>query len=189
MSSADPALQNKGSLLDLDVGEEEGGEREKLEMKRLIGELEERLGRLSRFKKERAVCLDELKHLVRPCLSMSGLADCYFLLLICISILQIQNDDVSQQLLVNRRAHGGEPTLFAAELEKFKPFQNRLDNTIEHEKSTLKEISQFLDDLTGLKGARETQDQWQSAEQNVKELTRKLGRQLEDYREASSALR
>ncbi|CDZ97411.1 Predicted signal transduction protein [Phaffia rhodozyma] len=164
VGSTDPASSNKGSLLDLDVKEEEGEERERKEMKRLIGELEERLGRLSRFKKERTICLNDLKHL-------------------------IQNDDVSQQLLVNRRAHGVEPTLFATELEKFKPFRTRLDHTIEQEKSTLKETSQLLDDLNELRGARQTQDRWARAERAVKDLTARLKGQAEDYKEANSALR
>ena len=53
------------SLLDLDVRQEEAEEREKVELRTLVGEVEERLGRLHRLKKERTDALKELKELVR----------------------------------------------------------------------------------------------------------------------------
>jgi hypothetical protein len=55
------------SLLDLGVEQEEAEERDKTELRTLVGEVEERLGRLHRLKKERTDALKELKELVSRC--------------------------------------------------------------------------------------------------------------------------
>ena len=151
------------NLLDLDVAAEERTEREHEQIRVYVGEIEERLGRLHRLKRERADSLRDLKELV-------------------------QTDDVSQQLLLNRRTQGVEPSLFATELEKFRPFQNRLAQAIEHEKATLNEITETLGRLTSHSAAKETQARWDTAERRVRELTGRLGRAMVDYQEVRSGL-
>ena len=152
------------NLLDLDVVLEERSEKDGEQIKKLVGEIEERLGRLSRLKRERAGSVKDLKEL-------------------------IQTDDVSQLLLLNRRTNGVEPSLFATELEKFRPFQNRLNAAVEHERTTLQEITDTLDRLTAHPGARETQAKWDGAQRRVRELSSKLGRAMVDYQEVRSGLR
>src|SRR6266576_1776985 len=55
-------------------------------------------------------------------------------------MLQIQADDVSHLLLLNKRNTGVEPALFAAELEKFRPYQQRLSATVHHQELALQEL-------------------------------------------------
>lgn len=56
-------------------------------------------------------------------------------------LAQIQSDDVSHLLLANHRGANTEQTVFATELEKFRPYQARLGATISHQDATLDEIS------------------------------------------------
>jgi len=117
-----------------------------------------------------------------PCDSISLFTSLYLL------ISQIQTDDVSQQLLLNRRS-GSVDTLFATELEKFRPFQNRLQTAIDHEKSTLQELTDLLEKLTEQKGAKETQSKWDGAERRIKDLNGRLGKAIVDYQEVKTGLR
>lgn len=172
------------NLLDLDVASEERGEAEKEQTKRLIGEIEERLGRLQRLKRERHDSLKDLKEHVRPvCPTYSKRA-----LIILSSLSQIKTDDPSQALLINRRNAGGESSLFASELEKFRPYQTRLSTAIDHEKTTIDELVRLLDDLTNLKGARETEERWKGAERRVRELGTKLSKAFGEYQEVKKGL-
>jgi hypothetical protein len=61
---------------------------------------------------------------------------------------QIQADDVSH--LLNRRNPGFETALFTAELEKFRPYQQRLASTVHHQEVALQAtLWQGLKDLAG----------------------------------------
>lgn len=104
-------------------------------------------------------------------------------------ISQIRSDDPSQALLINRRNAGGESSLFASELEKFRPYQSRLSTAIDHEKATLHEIAGLLEDLTNMKGARETEEQWKGAEKRVRELGTRLSKAVGGYQEVKKGLR
>lgn len=61
-------------MLDLDVATEERGEKDLEEVKTLVGDIEERLGRLSRLKRERETSLKDLKELVSRDRSLSSLS-------------------------------------------------------------------------------------------------------------------
>lgn len=101
---------------------------------------------------------------------------------------QIQNDDVSQQLLLNRRtAPNGESSVFAAELEKFTPFKVRVTGTIEHQQKTLDELGQRMDKLGRLHGVGKMMKGWEKAERAVAELSAKLEGDIGDYREVRRA--
>lgn len=64
-AAAPDGVEPAPSLLDLDVRQEEADDREKARLRSLVGEVEERLGRLHRLRKERTDVLKELKELVR----------------------------------------------------------------------------------------------------------------------------
>lgn len=101
---------------------------------------------------------------------------------------QIQNDDVSQQLLLNRRtAPNGESSVFAAELEKFTPFKVRVTGTIDHQQKTLEELGQRMDKLGRLHGVGKTMKDWEKAKRAVAELSAKLEGDVGDYREVRRA--
>jgi len=157
------------NLLDLDVQQEQDDEREKQTVKALTGEVEERLGRLHRLRKERSEAIKDLKHLA-------------------------QTDDVSQLLLLQRRAgptgaDEGYSALFAQALEKFRPFQTRLASAIEHEGATLEELSKLLEQLQGVKGAKRIAEDFHKAEKAVAGLKARIGGEIADYREVRRALK
>ena len=103
------------------------------------------------------------------------------------SLSQIQSDDVSHLLLLSRRNPSVEPTIFAAELEKFRPYQQRLGQTVHHQQTTIQEITQLwrsLRDLGGRGGARK----WDERERRKKETVRRFTQASEKYMEVRDGL-
>ena len=82
---------------------------------------------------------------------------------------QIQSDDVSHLLLLNRRNQAVEPALFAAELEKFKPFQSSLVATVQYEQSVVSEITQLWKALKDLAGRGTGARKWEEREKRKRE--------------------
>ncbi len=69
--------------------------------------------------------------------------------------VQVQNDDVSHILILHSRSPNSsavEPTIFANELEKFRPYQNRLSSLIQQQEAILDEIAALWKALTKGKG-------------------------------------
>ncbi|KAE9411111.1 BRO1-domain-containing protein [Gymnopus androsaceus JB14] len=117
----------QGSLLDLDNGEDD--DREKERIAETVQQIDERLARQRQIEREKNEVLKDLKE-------------------------KIISDDVSHLLLLNRRNanspnSGVEPALFAAELEKFRPFQVRLAATIQLQENVLKEVEALWKGLQG----------------------------------------
>jgi len=59
---------------------------------------------------------------------------------------------VSHLLLINHRSANAEQTVFAAELEKFRPYQQRLAATVSHQEMTLEEVSRIWKALKNGRG-------------------------------------
>ncbi|WVN86165.1 uncharacterized protein L203_101326 [Cryptococcus depauperatus CBS 7841] len=121
------------SLLDIDedLGQKKSlGEGEREALKRAVQEGGDKLERLSKIRKERDEVLKDLKE-------------------------KIQNDDVSNLLLLNRRAQNVEPQLFASELEKFRPYQTRLASAIATSKSVLQELEMLVAQVQKGRGIKE----------------------------------
>ncbi|KAH9996261.1 BRO1-like domain-containing protein [Russula vinacea] len=147
------------SLLDLDTDKDDA---EKAKIGRLVEDIDERLGRLNKIERERDQTLKDLKE-------------------------KIQADDVSHLLLLSRRNPSVEPTIFAAELEKFRPYQQRLGQTVHHQQATIQEITQLwrtLKDLGGRGGARK----WDERERRKKETVRRFTLASEKYMEVRDGL-
>ncbi|KAG5643523.1 hypothetical protein DXG03_000715 [Asterophora parasitica] len=119
-----PAAASDASLLDLQDGvgnnvlspqeqAEEAEARDRLEV--LVRDVDSQLARLEGVGREREEGLRILKE-------------------------KIQSDDVSHLLLLNRRNTAVEPALFAAELEKFRPDQQRLAALLPLQQSILGEL-------------------------------------------------
>ncbi|PPQ77863.1 hypothetical protein CVT26_005443, partial [Gymnopilus dilepis] len=151
------------NLLELDVGDEEEERKEKKKIRGLVEEVEERLKRLSMISKERGEVLKELKD-------------------------KIQSDDVSHLLLLNRRNTGVEPTLFAAELEKFRPYQQRLDATLHHQEVALNELTSLWKGLKELAGRGPGARKWEEREKRKRETVRRFGRARDGYLEVRDGL-
>ncbi|KAF7324851.1 BRO1 domain-containing protein [Mycena kentingensis (nom. inval.)] len=154
---------NRMSLLDLGDEVEAAEKEEKDKITSLLKEFEERLGALRKIEKERNQVLKDLKE-------------------------KIQTDDVSHLLLLNRRNTGVEPTLFAAELEKFRPYQQRIAATIHHQEAALQDISARWKSLKNFTDSRSSTRKWEEKEKRRKEGVQRLNRAREGYEEVRDGL-
>ncbi|KAF9484066.1 BRO1-domain-containing protein [Pholiota conissans] len=152
------------NLLELDVDSSEGAdEKERNKIKGYVDEIEDRLKRLNLISKERAEVLKDLKD-------------------------KIQSDDVSHLLLLNRRNSGVEPTLFAAELEKFKPYQQRLSATVQHQDIALQELTTLWKGLKDHAGRGAGARKWDEREKRKKDTVRRFSRARDGYMEVRDGL-
>ncbi|KAF7795702.1 hypothetical protein EIP86_006867 [Pleurotus ostreatoroseus] len=151
------------SLLDLDVASETKDEEERSQIAHLVDEIEERLGRLNKIARERNEVLKDLKE-------------------------KVQTDDVSHLLLLNRRNTGVESTLFAGELEKFKPYQQRLTSTVHHEQVTLQEVTTLWRSLKDLAGRGPGARKWEERERRKKDVVKRFSRARDVYMEVRDGL-
>lgn len=142
-----------GSLLDLDLPDDEGNE-----MQKHISSIHEALARLDRLRKERSDTLADLKE-------------------------RIHNDDISQLLILNRKSQNVEPTLFAAELEKFRPHQARLQAAIQQQQVTLQNVQQMFSQLTQGKKGKDIQNRFAKAERAKKDLQARYKRAYDAFKE------
>jgi tyrosine-protein phosphatase non-receptor type 23 len=150
------------NLLDLDVTSDTG-EQERARITQVVSEIENRIAKLDTISKERQAVLKDLKD-------------------------QVQNDDVSHLLLLNRRNSGVEPTLFAAELEKFRPYQQRLAHSVHHQQITLQEIAQLWKGLKDLAGRGPGARKWEERERRKKDTVRRFSRARDGYMEVRDGL-
>ncbi|EGO01168.1 hypothetical protein SERLA73DRAFT_105749 [Serpula lacrymans var. lacrymans S7.3] len=162
-SSAQHGAPPAESLLDLDVSGEISDERERAKIGQYTAEIEDRLGRLKKIAYERSEVLKDLKD-------------------------KIQSDDVSHLLLLNRRNTGVEPTLFAAELEKFRPYQQRLTATVHHQQVVLQEIQSLWKSLRDLAGRGPGAKKWDEREKRKKDTVRRFSRARDVYMEVRDGL-
>lgn len=95
---------------------------------------------------------------------------------------------MSHLLLLNRRNQAVEPTLFAAELEKFKPFQNSLVACGQYEQAVLLEITQLWKGLKDLAGRGPGVRKWEEREKRKKETMRRFTRARDGYMEIRDGL-
>ncbi|KAF9030291.1 BRO1-domain-containing protein [Hymenopellis radicata] len=151
------------SLLDLDISGEVDDAQERAKIRSFVVEIDQRLGKLNKISRERNEVLKDLKE-------------------------KIQNDDVSHLLLLNRRNATVEPTLFAAELEKFRPFQQRLEGTTHVQILTLQEIAGFWKALKDLAGRGPGARKWDEREKRKKETIRRFSRTRDIYMEVRDGL-
>ncbi|KAJ3731565.1 BRO1-like domain-containing protein [Lentinula guzmanii] len=170
------ASEHARSLLDLDEGingDEEAKERAVIA--ELVSEIEERLGRSSKIARERGEILKDLKE-------------------------KIQTDDVSHLLLLNRKNTSVEPTLFAAELEKFRPYQQRLGETVVQQETVLSEVGAFwkklrevgggkrFNRISGGGGRNGLARRWEEREKRKKEIVSRFGRARGVYMEVRDGI-
>ncbi len=147
----------------MDEETEAVNQREKEQVSAAIQGLEERMDRLGKVRRERSEVLKDLKE-------------------------KVQADDVSHLLLLNRRTQGVEPTLFATELEKFRPYQSRIGSAIASQGAILGEMASLIKQVESGKGMREANRSLGDAESKQIELERNLRRGIEAYREVRGGL-
>ncbi|KAK4046692.1 bck1-like resistance to osmotic shock [Microbotryomycetes sp. JL201] len=152
--------QPDNSLLDTDLNEEE-----EQETRKRVEAISEDLSRLSKIKRERAEVLKDLKE-------------------------KVQADDISHILILNRKGSAAvEPQLFATELEKFRPHQQRIMAAIHQQQQTLSEVSTDFKALQGGSKAKEAQGRWAEAEMHKRDLVSRLGRAAQAYADVREGLK
>lgn len=95
---------------------------------------------------------------------------------------------MSHLLLLNRRNTSVEPTLFAAELEKFRPYQQRLASTVHHQQVTLHEVQSLWKSLKDLAGRGPGAKRWDEREKRKKDTVRRFSRTRDVYMEVRDGL-
>ncbi|KAH9944924.1 BRO1-like domain-containing protein [Amylocystis lapponica] len=162
-ASTENAGAGSENLLDIDIAGETKDDEERDRISQLVDEIDERLGRLNKIGHERNEVLKDLKD-------------------------KVQSDDVSHLLLLNRRNTGVESTLFSGELEKFKPYQQRLAATVHHEQVTLSEVSALWKALRDLAGRGPGAKKWDERERRKKDTIRRFSRARDGYMEIRDGL-
>ncbi|GAA5999279.1 Bro1p [Rhodotorula paludigena] len=149
----------EASLLDSDLGDDD-----EAETKRRVEVVSDALSRLNKIKKERSEVLRDLKE-------------------------KVQGDDISHILILNRKgAADVQPSLFATELEKFRPHQQRLTQTLTAQQQALSDVNAGFKELTEGSKARQVQGQWAAAERKKKDLVTRLGHAAQGYADVRTAL-
>ncbi|GAA6017126.1 hypothetical protein JCM10207_002543 [Rhodosporidiobolus poonsookiae] len=149
----------EASLLDVEEGD---GDEE--ETKRKVAEVSDALARLNKIKKERGEVMRDLKE-------------------------KVQSDDISHILILNRKgAANVEPALFATELEKFRPHQQRLTQSLQAQQSCLADVNTAFKTLNEGPKAREVQNRFAAAERQKRELVTRLGHAAQAYNDVRTAL-
>jgi len=89
---------------------------------------------------------------------------------------------------LNRRNPNVEPTIFASELEKFRPYQQRLGQTIHHQQISLQEVSSMWKTLKDSAGRGEGARKWEERERRKKEAVRRFSRARDGYMEVRDGI-
>ena len=164
------------SLLDLEEPSSLPSD-EKEAIAQAIRDARERLDRLGKIRRERDEVLKDLKEKVSQVNPGQP------------SLRQLQNDDVSNLLLLNRRSQHVEPHLFASELEKFRPFQGRIGAAIQASSSITHDLEALVRQVEKGKGVKERGKSQKERQRRVREWERHLqsiGESYEEVRAGSS---
>ena len=158
------------NLLDEDYGE--GG----VSVMDQIGRIEDLLKKLNLIKRDRTQVLNDLKEKVGAALSPRVVLDKGFS-----DIFQVHNDDISNMLILNKKSISNhENQLFQAELEKFRPYQNRLLQANHKQTALMKELTKTYGDLLQDKRVRSEQAKYEG-------FTRQRNTVLTRYRKVFQA--
>lgn len=101
---------------------------------------------------------------------------------------QTQADDISHLLILNRKSQNIEPTLFAAELDKFRAHQNRISSTIHHQQAILQELSNSHQSLMQGSLAKGIQDTWNKSEKGRNTMETRFSHAMETYGDVRAGL-
>lgn len=81
-----------------------------------------------------------------------------------------------------------EPTLFAAELEKFRPYQQRLTATVHHQEMALQELGTLWKGLKEHAGRGAGARRWEEREKKKKDTVRRFSHARDGYMEVRDGL-
>lgn len=159
---------NEGNLLDEDYGE--GG----TSVMDQIAKIEDLLKKMNLIKRDRIQVLKDLKEKVRVSKYRSTTIS-------PADVSKVQADDISNVLILNKKSIANhESKLFEAELEKFRPHQNRLLQANHKQTALMKELTLLYGDLLQDKRVRSEQAKYES-------YTRQRNSVLSRYRKVYQA--
>ncbi|KAJ5407823.1 hypothetical protein N7509_001706 [Penicillium cosmopolitanum] len=148
----------EGSLLD-DVNIEGG-----MSVSDQINKVEEILKKLNLVKRERSQVLKDLKE-------------------------KVHTDDISNVLILNKKSIAGQETqLFEAELEKFRPHQNRLLQANHKQSSLMKELTKIYADLLQDKRVQSEQSKYEGITRQRNSVMARYKKIYEAYNGLSSGI-
>ncbi|KAF2636781.1 BRO1-domain-containing protein [Massarina eburnea CBS 473.64] len=129
-----------------------------------IESVEELLRRLNLVKKERVQVLKDLKE-------------------------KVHSDDISNVLILNKKAIANqENQLFKAELEKFRPHQNRILQANHKQSSLLKELTRTYSDLLKDKRVRSEQNKYDAFNRHRNSVMSKYKRVYQSFNDLNAGL-
>ncbi|KAH3981932.1 hypothetical protein HBI25_061700 [Parastagonospora nodorum] len=129
-----------------------------------IGAVEDLLRKLNLVKKERTQILKDLKE-------------------------KVHSDDISNVLILNKKAIANqESQLFKAELEKFRPHQNRILQANHKQASLLKELTRTYSDLLKDKRVRSEQSKYEAFSRQRNTVMTKYRRVYQSYNDLEAGL-
>lgn len=96
-------------------------------------------------------------------------------------------DDISQLLILNKKANV-EQHIFSTELEKYRPHQQRISATIQHQQQAIQELTTAFKDLMEGKEAQNLQSQHDKADRLRRNLTADFNEARSVYNEIKDGL-
>ncbi|PHH84900.1 hypothetical protein CDD83_1210 [Cordyceps sp. RAO-2017] len=146
------------NLLDTDFGE---GEPSVVDQ---IGRVEDILKKLNLIKKERSQVLKDLRE-------------------------KAHNDDISQVLILNKKSISSyESELFAQELEKFRPHQNRLIQANHKQSTLMKELTATFNALLQDKRVRSEQSKYEAIQRQRSSVVNRYKRAYQEFLDLEAGL-
>ncbi|KAF8863216.1 BRO1-domain-containing protein [Acephala macrosclerotiorum] len=147
-----------GNLIDEDFGDSGPSVMDQ------VGKVEEILKKLNLLKRERAQVLKDLKE-------------------------KVHNDDISQVLILNKKSISNyENQLFQAELEKFRPHQQRLLSANHKQSSLMKELTSTFNALLQDKRVRSEQSKYESITRSRSSVMSKYKRVYQEFLDLEAGL-
>ncbi|KAJ3579945.1 hypothetical protein NPX13_g618 [Xylaria arbuscula] len=102
---------------------------------------------------------------------------------------QVHNDDISQILILNKKAISNyENELFQSELEKFRPHQNRLLQANHKQSALMKELTASFNSLLQDKRVRAEQSKYESIQRQRNSVVNRYKRAYQEFLELESGL-
>lgn len=104
-------------------------------------------------------------------------------------VIQVHNDDISNVLILNKKSIAGqENQLFEAELEKFRPHQNRLLQANHKQSSLMKELTKIYADLLQDKRVQAEQSKYEGITRQRNSVMARYKKIYEAYNGLSSGI-
>ncbi|EMC93222.1 hypothetical protein BAUCODRAFT_76586 [Baudoinia panamericana UAMH 10762] len=154
-----PGAGDEGNLLDDDFADDS-----QQSVAQQIEKVEELMRKLQLVKRERQQVLKDLKD-------------------------KIHNDDISNVLILNKKAiTNQEAQLFKAELEKFRPHQNRILQANHKQSSLMKELTRTYGDLLQDKRVRSEQNKYEAFSRQRNTVLSKYRRVYQAYTDLQAGL-